>query len=342
LTAPSAVIGTDPGGTEVLRAQNLRAGGGIFSDIYSNTVVVGTDPGGTESLRAGSARLNAPVLLGSVPQFTMADDPTAGLEVATKQYADTKVAKSTAETITAQHTFNPSTTGAPFLIGTNASGQLVTGLNADMIDGLHLSEITAPPTISVFSTPGTYTWNKPDGCKKIWIRCWGGGGGGGGANPGSSGSGAGGGGAGGNYVEKLLNVDSISSATVTVGSGGSGGANDGSGGFSGGSSIFQVGTTIYARAVGGGGGSGAAAPTDAAGGTPSSSGNVGDFVALGESGWRGMRSISLGGRGGGSPAGGTGAGAFPGAGGNGAFSTSGGSASGSNGANGLVVIVEFY
>jgi hypothetical protein len=91
LTAPSAVIGTDPGGTEVLRAQGLRAGGGIFSDIYSNTVVAGTDPGGTESLRAGSARLNAPVLLGSVPQFTMSENPTEDLQVATKQYVDNKL-----------------------------------------------------------------------------------------------------------------------------------------------------------------------------------------------------------------------------------------------------------
>jgi hypothetical protein len=91
LTAPSAVIGTDPGGTEVLRAQDLRAGGGMFSDIYSNTVVAGTDPGGTESLRAGSARLNAPVLLGSVPQFTMAADPTADMQVATKQYVDNRL-----------------------------------------------------------------------------------------------------------------------------------------------------------------------------------------------------------------------------------------------------------
>jgi hypothetical protein len=141
LTAPSAVIGTDPGGTEVLRAQGLRAGGGMFSDIYSNTVVAGTDPGGTESLRAGSARLNAPVLLGSVPQFTMDADPTAALQVATKQYADTKLARNTSETITAQHTFNPSTTGAPFLVGTNASGQLVTGLNADQVDGQHLADL---------------------------------------------------------------------------------------------------------------------------------------------------------------------------------------------------------
>jgi hypothetical protein len=114
-----------------------------WRSIYGVSGVFGTDPGGTESLRAGSARLNAPVLLGSVPQFTMAADPTAGLQVATKQYADTKLARGTAETITARHTFNPSTTGAPFLIGANASGQLVTGLNADQVDGQHLADLDA-------------------------------------------------------------------------------------------------------------------------------------------------------------------------------------------------------
>jgi hypothetical protein len=109
--------------------------------ITASQAVIGTDPGGTESLRAGSARLNAPVLLGSVPQFTMDADPTAALQVATKQYADTKLARNTSETITAQHTFDPSTTGAPFLVGTNASGQLVTGLNADQVDGQHLADL---------------------------------------------------------------------------------------------------------------------------------------------------------------------------------------------------------
>ena len=90
LTGSHAVIGTDPGGTESLRAQNLRANSAIFADMFSNTVVAGTDPGGTEALRAGSARFNAPVLLGSVPQFTMAADPTLPLHVATKQYVDSR------------------------------------------------------------------------------------------------------------------------------------------------------------------------------------------------------------------------------------------------------------
>lgn len=38
-------------------------------------------------------------------------------------------------TITAQHDFAPDAAQAPFTLGTNAQGQLVTGLNADQLDG---------------------------------------------------------------------------------------------------------------------------------------------------------------------------------------------------------------
>jgi len=48
---------------------------------------------------------------------------------------------STARTITAQHTFNPSVVGAPFLLGANAQGQLVSGLNAEELDGLHATDL---------------------------------------------------------------------------------------------------------------------------------------------------------------------------------------------------------
>jgi len=42
---------------------------------------------------------------------------------------------SVARTVSAQHTFNPSAAGAPFLLGANAQGQLVAGFNADQLDG---------------------------------------------------------------------------------------------------------------------------------------------------------------------------------------------------------------
>jgi len=45
----------------------------------------------------------------------------------------------TARTVSAQHTFDPTAAGAPFVLATNAQGQLVTGLNADQLDGLDSS-----------------------------------------------------------------------------------------------------------------------------------------------------------------------------------------------------------
>lgn len=43
-------------------------------------------------------------------------------------------------TITAQHTFSPLTEGPAFSLGTNAIGHLITGLNADLLDGKNASE----------------------------------------------------------------------------------------------------------------------------------------------------------------------------------------------------------
>ena len=50
-------------------------------------------------------------------------------------------------TVTATHTFNPDTVGAPFVIGSNAEKQLVSGLNAEYANGILVSTIThATPT----------------------------------------------------------------------------------------------------------------------------------------------------------------------------------------------------
>ncbi len=59
---------------------------------------------------------------------------------------------STNRTITATHTFNPGSAGAPFSLGANASGQLVTGFNADLVDGHHWS---VAATASAPSSPST-------------------------------------------------------------------------------------------------------------------------------------------------------------------------------------------
>jgi len=63
-----------------------------------------------------------------------------------------------ARTITAQHTFNPTAAGAPFILGANAQGEWVEGLNADMVDGHHWT---------VADTNNAPTTNQPN---DIWIE----------------------------------------------------------------------------------------------------------------------------------------------------------------------------
>jgi len=69
----------------------------------------------------------------------------------------------------------------------------------------------AAKTIQVFSTNGSHTWTRPDGCVRIKVALVGGGGGGAGY--------AEGGGAGG-YSEKYIDVTNIASVSITVGAGG--------------------------------------------------------------------------------------------------------------------------
>ncbi len=69
------------------------------------------------------------------------------------------VQKATASTITAQHTFNPPSTGAPFILGTNAQGQLVTGLNADKVDGYDANDFVQKATASTITAQ--HTFNPP-------------------------------------------------------------------------------------------------------------------------------------------------------------------------------------
>lgn len=63
-----------------------------------------------------------------------------------------------ARTVSAVHTFNPLSSTAPFILGTNALNQLVAGLNADLLDGQHGSYYqtasTQLSTVSALATTG--------------------------------------------------------------------------------------------------------------------------------------------------------------------------------------------
>ena len=119
---------------------------------------------------------------------------------------------------------------------------------------------------------GSGTWTKPTGVKYLRVICVGGGGGGAGRG---GATGDGGGGGGGGYCEKIIDVTSIVSETVTVGAAGAGGVGNPSptNGTSGGTSSFGS----HCSASGGAGGSGT---TDGAGG----SGTGGQINLSGQSG----------------------------------------------------------
>lgn len=69
-------------------------------------------------------------------------------------------------TISATHTFNPSTANAPFILGSNAQGELVTGLNADLLDGLDATAFqpvdSTLTSLASFNSNGILVQTAPD------------------------------------------------------------------------------------------------------------------------------------------------------------------------------------
>ena len=131
-------------------------------------------------------------------------------------------------------------------------------------------------TVSVQVFTGDGTWTKPAGVKYVRIVCVGSGGGGGGAKNASGGCGGGGGG--GSYAEKILDVQAVSSAAVTVGAAGTGGvASPAGAGVAGGDVSF--GTDCIGK-----GGSGGGVTSPGAGGVA----GTGDIKIVGQAGATGV------------------------------------------------------
>ncbi len=113
-------------------------------------------------------------------------------------------------------------------------------------------------SVQVFTSSGTYT--KPSGVTKVIVEVQGGGGSGNESDNTARQYVAGGSGG---YAKKLIDVSSISTATITVGSGGAG-INNVVTGNAGGSSIWSDGTNTVT-----GGGGGASTASGSSGGTAS-------------------------------------------------------------------------
>lgn len=131
------------------------------------------------------------------------------------------------------------------------------------------------------------TWTRPSGVRFVLVFALGAGGGGGGAAGGATTGAAGGGGGAGGLSIALLDVSSIASRTVTIGTGGVGGTSSGGDGGSGGTTAF--GSDVVALGGSGGKGMGAGtwgtAVTGGLGGT-TSAGDTGFVGAPGDAGLR--------------------------------------------------------
>lgn len=233
--------------------------------------------------------------------------------------------------------------GAPERVGIGTSGQILTSDGTDA-DWAEVAPDGALRTVQVFTASDTYT--KPTGLVRAEVEVYGGGGGGGGENTnGVVGAGGGGGG----YSYEILEASAIAATeTVTIGAGGAGGTSGGTNGVAGGTTSF--GTLLQAT----GGALGATAPSSIAGGA----GGIGSLGDINLQGGRGMAGgvVSTGHLGGGGacagPIGGAGgapnsqdttgiSGNAPGGGGGGGWRVSSGG-NGGAGADGYVVVREYY
>ena len=120
-------------------------------------------------------------------------------------------------------------------------------------------------SVQVFTTLGSQTWTRPTGVIRVMVEVQGAGGSGGKRN--SNGAAMGGGGGGG-YARKFIDVTSIASATVVVGTGGPSQTTNDTDGTTGGDSSWADGTNTVTGA-GGVGGTGTTAYGSSAGGVAS-------------------------------------------------------------------------
>lgn len=214
-----------------------------------------------------------------------------------------------------------------------------------LVIGTDVKAQTATTTTQFFSASGT--WTKPAGLTSVVVEVRGGGGGGGGVSS-AAGYIAGGGGGEGGYSRKTIAAGSLGSTeTVTIGAGGTEGANTGGTGGTGGTTSFGAHATA-AGGTGGGGATGVGQVGAGIGGT-GASGLVNLKAGAGGAGLGVTGILAVGGGGGGHGAGhpraSTGAGnaGTNGGGGSGACSLNASSAAlGGVGGDGYVIVTEYY
>ena len=127
-----------------------------------------------------------------------------------------------------------------------ANGTVTLGDSGDVFSyGSGAGGLGGIASVQVFTSNGT--WTKPTGVTKVMVEVQGGGGGG---SRNASANDRCIGGAAGGYAKKFLDVTSISTATITVGAAGTGGASSGDPGTVGGNSSWADGTNTIAGNAG--------------------------------------------------------------------------------------------
>ena len=229
-----------------------------------------------------------------------------------------------------------------------------------LTDGTSLSWAThGVKSVQVFT--GSGTWTRPSGIARVLIESVGAGGGGGGADTAGANLSAAGGGGGGGTAKKLLDVTSIATSTITIGSAGTAGVADGGTGGTGGNTLWADGVnTVQGNGGAGGIGSGSAPgvslPYKGGAGGTASGGDINLTGAAGHSGAAEVGINAMGGNGGTSAHGGGGLGGravavgtdagtdggnYGGGGGGSANSATVAGVVGGAGAAGIVIVWEF-
>jgi hypothetical protein len=239
---------------------------------------------------------------------------------------------------------------ASSLVTTDSSKNLSSSntLSSTVLGNIHKPNVVSYPT-------GSGTYVPTANCTHIKVKVWGAGGGGGGVAGAASNAGAAGGGGSGAYSESIINSPSGGGYSYSIGTGGAGGTAGANTGTTGGSTTFG-GIT----AAGGAGGVGSTAGLSAAvvqgglGGTATGGTSLNLNGGKGGLGVTLSSSLAFSGSGGAAPMGGGNntqrisgsvvgdTGYSPGGGGSGAVSNNSNSRAGGDGADGLIIIEEYF
>lgn len=172
--------------TELANAENSDAQhiNGPVSAILALETELGTDVAGTASslkerlaavvdsaggILSGAAFPGTPVAV--IHFFYRTDEDKLYIydtgaaqyvEIPLSSYFTSLVRTNVATTITARHTFNTTVIGAPFSVGANSSGALVSGLNADKVDGYDINQALTQTSSPTFDNVTATTALKSD------------------------------------------------------------------------------------------------------------------------------------------------------------------------------------